>query len=937
MDKQKLFLIDGMSQLYRSFFAIRRLSTSKGMATNALYGFTMAVRKLIKDFKPEYLAICWDTPEPTVRHQASESYKANRAEMPDDLIAQLPYVERICAAYHIPFVGMSGYEADDVIGTMSKQGAAKGLQVFIISNDKDMGQLVNDDVCVMKWDKTQYIVCGRDGVKEWLGVYPEQVIDLLGLMGDSADNVPGAPGIGEKGAVQLIEQFGSIEEALKRSDEVTRKTYRESLKNHVDQIKLSKQLVTIHTDLPLQLDWEHLKLSEPDAVAAFNLFTELEFAALAKEFAPKAEKVEKAEKATAAKASSPSLFDLFEGDSTNHSVTNSSAATNSAETGSSVINMPSFAAPDEAATTSFPDAPNINYQTVTDKAAFDELLARVKAQSKVVFAIPASDNAKVVKPVNEISLGMGNGEVWRAGEEQVGDKQLWSAWADICGNEEIAKIVFDAKQALTQLNNRYQELKRGSGEGGAVRLANLQDDLLLAAYLVEPERNRYILKELALEYLGISDAEKLDAADVTARLAPILRDKLAQWDLTKLYKEIELPLIDIIYEMEQVGVAVDIGTLSVLSKQFEALLDQLVTEIYILAGQQFNINSPQQLGEVFEKLNYSLSRKTKTGRISTSADVLEELAAEYELPRKIIEYRELAKLKNTYVDALPKLINPDTGRLHTTLNQTIAATGRLSSTNPNLQNIPIRTATGRSIRQAFVAGEGYVLLSADYSQIELRLLAHITDDAKMTEAFTNNEDIHTKTAREVFGARTDEELKAKRRMAKATNFGIAYGVGAFGLAQRVGITRGEAKEAIENYYATYTGVRRYMAELPEQGRRENGVVRTLFGRIRRLPDLNNRNHNLRARAEREAINAPIQGTAADLVKLAMIKIYKRLKQEGLKARMLLQVHDELLLEVPPQEVERVGELVKHEMENVYPLKVPLLVDVRVGNNWLELK
>ncbi len=497
----------------------------------------------------------------------------------------------------------------------------------------------------------------------------------------------------------------------------------------------------------------------------------------------------------------------------------------------------------------------------------------------------------------------------------------------------------DSKQALTLLNNFYQKLNNSTQESPIIYFENITEDTLLAAYLLNPEESRYSLRELAQEYLGISSDRfsQYDNADITGRLAIVLRKRLQEMGLEDIYLKLELPLVEIIYDMERVGIKVDSQTLLELSQTFEEELKRLSAEIYQLAGQEFNINSPTQLANIFEKLNIVISRKTPTGKVSTSADVLEELATQYELPKKVIDYREIAKLKNTYIDALPKLINPKTGRVHTTINQTVAATGRLSSSNPNLQSIPVNSVLGRNVRKAFIAGDGYVLLSADYSQIELRLLAHIAKDEKMTEAFQRGEDIHTKTAKEVFGAQSEEELKAKRRLAKSTNFGIAYGVGAFGLAQRVGISRSEAKEAIEKYYTTYTGVRHYMANIPEQGRQQQGIVKTIFGRIRKLTDLNNSNHNLRTRAEREAINAPIQGTAADLVKLAMIKIYQRLKAEKLKSRMLLQVHDELLLEVIPEELKQVQELVKTEMEQVYLLSVPLVVEVHIGNNWLELK
>lgn len=885
MKKKRLYLIDGMSHLYRSFFAIRRLSNSKGFPTNAIYGFTMMLRKIIKDDKPDYLAVCFDTPERTFRHDGYEAYKANRALMPDDLSPQVEYVQHVCDAFNVPLVKAPGFEADDVIGTLAVKAVAAHMQAVIVSNDKDMGQLVNDDICIMKWDKTGYILCDDKAVKAWLGVWPHQVVDLLGLMGDSSDNVPGAPGIGEKGAIQLIEQFGSIEGALANWEQVTRKTYRESLRDHAEQIRLSRRLVTIHTDIPIALDLEALKCREANRAKAYELFTELEFSALVNEFAPAAGEAPVAVKAVAAQPL------------------------------------------------------QLSYRSVNDVNDLKRVTDAMWANDGFAFACKAGEKDEA-HMLTGLSFSPAIGSADRIDLATLDTARVLEPLRDIWTNGFIAKTVHDSKQALTLLNNAYRQVSRESGGARPpdLHFEGLADDTLLAAYLLNPDQLRYGLPELAQEYLGIEivAAAEMDAADITLRLAPVLRQRLAAEGMENLYLNFELPLVDILYDMEQVGVAIDTGALSELSVQFDEMLGKLQQEIYKLAGQEFNINSPMQLGEIFEKLNFHLSRKTKTGRISTSADVLEELADKYELPRKILDYRELAKLKSTYIDALPRLINSDTGRVHTTFNQTVAGTGRLSSTNPNLQNIPVRSDSGRQIRRAFVPAPGYVLLSADYSQIELRLLAHITGDPIMTRAFQNGEDIHTTTAREVFGAKTDAELRAARRLAKTTNFGIAYGVGAFGLAQRVGISRTEAKEAIDNYYNTYTGVRTYMEELPEQSR-QDGIVRTLFGRIRRLPDLNNQNRNLRARAEREAINAPIQGTAADLVKLAMIKVVRRLKNEKLQARLLLQVHDELLLEVPPHELDKVKALVKTEMENVYKLDVPLEVEVRAGNNWLELK
>lgn len=881
MSKPKLFLIDGMAQLYRSFFAVRQLANSKGFPTNALFGFTMILRKLIKDDKPDYWAVCWDTPEPTFRHQLYPSYKAQRAAMPDELSPQVGYVEKLCQALNISLIKKPGYEADDIIGTLCLKAVEAGLQVIILSSDKDMGQLVNQDVSIMRFEKGSYVLHDINGVKKWLGVLPSQIIDYLSLVGDSSDNVPGIPGIGDKGAAKLLEEFNTLDNLLQNADKVSRKSYREALLTQANKAIVARQLVTIDTNVDVALNLEELKFKQANPQLAYEVFSELEFKSLVQEFA----------------AAQP---------------TNLSSS-------------PAITFEEKR-----------YYQKVNSELELKNFLDKLWASDEFAFAIGLSADNQI----SNLSFSFAPGNAFQFDFNLFGltSTQVLEALQDIWTNGFIAKKVHDSKQALTILNNFYHQLNNAS-QTSRICFENLIEDTLLAAYLLNPEENRYSLTELAQEYLGISSDSFLeyDKADITGRLAIVLHKQLQEMGLEEIYLNLELPLVEIIYEMEQVGIKVDPSTLLVLSQEFEEELKRLSTEIYQLAGQEFNINSPTQLATVFEKLNIVISRKTPTGKVSTGADVLEELAITYELPKKIIDYREIAKLKNTYIDALPKLINPKTGRVHTTINQTIAATGRLSCSNPNLQSIPVNSLLGRNVRKAFIAGDGYVLLSADYSQIELRLLAHIAKDEKMTEAFQRGEDIHTKTAREVFGAKTDEELKAKRRLAKSTNFGIAYGVGAFGLAQRVGISRSEAKEAIEKYYATYTGVRQYMTEIPEQGRQQNGIVRTLLGRIRKLKDLTNSNHNLKARAEREAINAPIQGTAADLVKLAMIKIYQRLKAENLKSRMLLQVHDELLLEVIPEEISQLKELVKTEMEQVYLLNVPLLVEIHLGKNWLELK
>ncbi|MFY9607330.1 MAG: DNA polymerase I [Blastocatellia bacterium] len=899
--RKRLFLVDGMSQVYRAFYALPSLSNSKGFPTNAIYGFTMMLRRLINEYKPDYLGVALDSSGPTFRHESYQAYKATRQTMPDDLSPQLPYITRVCEALRIPTTIEPRFEADDIIGTLARQAEEAGVDVVIVTNDKDMSQLVTDHVTILRTERTgEMKTLDAAGVESKFGVRPDQIVDLLGLWGDTSDNIPGAPGVGEKGAKQIIQQYGTIEKAIAHADEISRKTYRESLKNNAELIRQSRELVTIACDMPIKLDLDKLIYEQPDRRAAYELFSELEFAQMAREFADAA-----------------------------------------------VARDPGVSSPAESAP--------VNYSRITTSAELGRFVESVWASDRVALAV-----AERAGTLYGVALSTGAGQAALIDFERFESKgDPLKSVKEIFENGLVQKCVHDWKGVLTAFD-RYNckadttplfRTNQASVDGciqdftPAVRIEGVHDDTLLAAYLLDPNRMNYRMKDAAREHLGVEmadgidgfsddDARALQTADLTLRIAKALRAKIKEAGLDRVYREIELPLVEILFEMERIGVRIDTAALDKAGREMEHELERLTAEIYKLAGEEFNINSPAQLGDIFERLNFEVGRKTKTGRISTSFDVLEELATKYELPKLIIEYRELAKLKNTYVDALPKIIDPRTGRVHTTLNQAVSATGRLSSTNPNLQNIPIRSEMGRRIRAAFVASPGYALLSADYSQIELRVFAHITGDPAMTDAFKHGEDIHARTARDVFGAKTKKEEAEYRRVAKIVNFAIPYVIGPFGLAQRTGLSRAEAKKTIEDYYKTYTGVRRYMEETPAEVRK-TGVVRTIFGRMRPIPDINNRNHNLRARAEREAINAPIQGTAADLVKIAMIKVHERLRREKLGARMILQVHDELLLEVPEKEIERTKEVVRAEMESVYELAVPLVVDVGIGKNWME--
>ncbi len=870
-EKKRLFLIDGMSNIYRSYYAIRGLSNSRGVPTNATLGFANMLRKLMTQHHPAYIGVILDSRGKTFRHEAYDKYKSKRTAMPDDLVLQMPYIERVCEALRVAVVRVERYEADDIIGALAKQAAVQGIQAVIVSSDKDLCQLVRDqEVIVLRVDKAGETWIDEAGVKSRLGIRADQVIDLLGLMGDPSDQIPGAPGVGEKGAVQLLEQFGSLEAALTGWEEIKKKTYRESLRDNVDLIRQSRQLATIDVEAPVELDLDALISRDADPQAAYSLFSELEFAQLVREFAEGAAPV--------------------------------SPATQ--------VEEPT------------------DYQTIADRVDLKSFVDQQLAAERVAFSMGGEAGK-----LSGVAFSSASGSATYIDLEAMTMAQpAVKLVAEVLDNGLVEKVVHDHKRAL------------GLAEGAGLALENVCEDTLIASYLLDPERNRYGLHALALEYLqvateppeGIASQTALEA-DLTTRLASLLAARIDADGLTRVYREIELPLVPLLYRMERAGFRVDTAVLAQLSREMEGELGKLTRKIYEVAGEEFNINSPAQLGDIFERLNFEVSRRTATGKISTSRDILDELATRYELPRLVIDFRELTKLKGTYVDAFPHLIDPRDGRIHTTLNQTIAATGRLSSTEPNLQNIPIRTEMGRRIRRAFIAAHDCVLLSADYSQIELRLLAHVTGDPVMLEAFRTGEDIHARTARAVFGAQSAAELKEKRRVAKIVNFGIAYAIGAFGLAQRISIPRGEARKVIENYYQTYPGVRRYMEELPERARQDGCIVRSIFGRLRRLPDLTNKNGSLRARAEREAINMPMQGSASDIVKIAMLRADEALRRAKLHARMILQIHDELVFEVPRSEVEKTSEVVRKAMEGAAELAVPLLVEIGTGDNWMDAK
>ncbi|CAN5843673.1 DNA polymerase I [soil metagenome] len=899
---KRVFLIDTMSHIFRAFFApmgarTEPLRNSRGQVTQAVFVFTNMLRKLLNDEKPDYIAAVFDSSTPTFRHDNFAAYKANRADMPDDLKSQMPYIKRVCEAFNIPMLKNDGFEADDLIGTLAHKIAEKGMQAVIVSNDKDMCQLVRDPLIVCMRQNSQNLKrkvavppiewCDAAWVENKFGVPPSKIIDLLGLMGDQIDGIPGAPGIGEKGATKLIQQFGSAEEAMHCADEVTHKSYRESLQNNQAIIRQSVELATIHTSVPVELDLDLFRSQTPNRQLAYALFRELEFTALTREF-----------------ADSAPLFDGLE---------------------SGVLGIAER-----------------RYQRITKREDLDKLIRKLWEIEHWSFETDDSNSPKSAASYQKqepcgVTIATGAGASFYVDLENFegGKTEAVAPLRDILGNGFLAKCTHDYKRNLAVL-------KRLDIEPEAV-----EDDTMLAAYLLDSSRASYAISLLAMQNLNQESATEIpegwtedqfraaERADFAFQLAPLLRRKVEEDGLEEIYTNIELPLVPLLYEMEMAGLKVDTTVLKGLSDFISMETETLGAKIYELAGREFNIGSPKQVGEVLEELNIGSSKKTATGQMSTSKDVMTELAETYELPRLILEYRELDKLRATYADALPKLLGAD-GRIHCHLNQTVTTTGRLSSSEPNLQNIPIRTELGQQIRRAFVPEENYKLISADYSQLELRLLAHITRDERMLDAFQNGEDIHAQTAELVFGAKTDAELKVARRNAKITNFAIAYAVEAYGLSQRVGISRNEAKKVIEDYYETYKGVKTFMEETPIVAR-EQGFVSSIYGRRRYVPTIKDRNFNVRHRAEREAISMPIQGTASDIVKIAMLKVDAALKRENLKTRIIMQVHDELLLESPNDEVERAMETVKKEMDSAVKLDVPLIVEIGAGDNWMNAK
>ena len=829
MLKHPLFLlIDGMSQAYRAYFAIRGLATTQGLPTNAVYGFAIMLKRVVEKYPPDYICVALDSPEKTTRHTQYDLYKATRKKMPPDLAQQMPYLRKFCDAMRIPILAVPGHEADDIIATVSTQALKEGLNPVVVTLDKDLYQLV-DAILILNTSKDDLIV-DREKVREIFGVTPEQIPDLLGLWGDTSDNIPGAPGIGEKTAKDLIQRFGSIENLLEHTDEVSNAKQRASLVENRQQILLSKQLVTIDTNVPVEFEWDQFKVRPPDRAVLMPLLKELEFTGLIKEYLPP-----EAGPAT----------EVIESDT-----------------------LPS----------------------IGDKVFID-------MRGKRVSVWPGSG------PVHSVPLD--------------------SRMKEVLSDPAIRKITYDLKQAQLNLSRN------------GLDLAPPYDDPLLMTYLLFPNRSKYELADVVFDLMGQTVSPDDERTPWIQGLFHELSSRVEQ-DVARPYHEIELPLSPVLVDMELAGLKIDVGVLERMSEEMGRQLDELTRRICEIAGCEFNINSPRQLGEIlFDKLNLPRPRKLrKSGQYSTAVEILEELAQQHELPRLVLEYRQIAKFKSTYIDVIPKLIDPDTGRLHTSFHQAAASTGRLSSSNPNLQNIPVRADLGRKIRGAFIAEEGCWFVSADYSQVELRILAHLSGDEHLAEAFSAGEDIHRRTAAAVLGLTIDQVTSAQRERAKAVNFGIVYGQTPYGLAQQLGISPDEAADFIAKYFDQYRGVQQYIENCLSQAR-DTGITKTLFGRIRQHPEINSKNGMRRSMAERTAINSPIQGTAADIIKLAMIRIADELRQKKLKTRMVLQVHDELIFEVPEDEL-WVKDTIKELMQNVVQLNVPLTVDVKQGKTWEKL-
>ncbi|MBW2583220.1 MAG: DNA polymerase I [Deltaproteobacteria bacterium] len=890
MENEKtIYLIDGTAYIHRAYHAIRDLTNSKGLPTNAVFGFTRMLIKLMEDRSPQYIGMFFDAKGPTFRHDMYKEYKANRPPMPEDMAMQIPYIKEITAAFNLPIIELQGYEADDLIGTLARAAEKEGYEVIMVTGDKDFMQLVTDKAAI--WDPMKENTIDLKTIREKFGIEPHQMIDVQGLSGDTADNVPGVPGIGQKTALDLIKTYHSMQQLYEKLETITKKKQRENLENFKDQAFLSRELVTIDTAVPVDVELAEFKVSAPDKKKLGQLFKDLEFRQLQQSVPEQADLSHKDYQAV---MDMDALLKLI----------------------SQLENSGLFALDTETTSTNPMQAKlvGLSFATRADQA----------------FYIPCRHN-------------------YLGAPEQLDLKEVLDELRPVLVNPEIKKVGQNIKYDWMVLARH------------GIDLQGVAFDTMLASYLLNPSKRAHNLDQIALDFLDhktITYAQvagkgknalmfsqvpvdkaipyACEDADITLMAKDVLMSGLKALDLQELMDTVEMPLVPVLMRMEMRGTGIDVDRLQELSKSFEQQLDALEGSIHGLAGEAFNIKSSQQLGRIlFEKLQLPVQKKTKkkTG-YSTDVNVLTALAEYHELPALILNHRTLAKLKSTYADALIELVNPDTGRIHTSYNQTVAATGRLSSSNPNLQNIPIRTEEGRKIRQAFIPRKDWYLVSADYSQVELRILAHCSEDDILIQAFREDEDIHTRTACEVFQIEPESMTTELRRQAKAINFGIIYGMSAFGLSRQLDISNKMAKTYIDHYFARYQGVRRFMDQTITDARKTSRTS-TLLGRIRLLPDIDSNNAMVRQAAERTAINTPIQGSAADLIKLAMIKVDDALRKKKLASAMLLTVHDELVFEVPPDELEELTRLVRGIMEGVWELQVPLKVNISQGSNWDE--
>ena len=890
MPPKKLCLIDALNQIHRAYHALPELTNSDGIPTNATLGFVTMLRKLISEEKPDYCGVVFDPPGPTVRHAEYAGYKSSRSETPVDLLEQIPWIRRVIEAMDIPILELPSYEADDVIGTLAARAEEVGVRTIIVSEDKDLLQLVSDNVQMLT-ERNQRVVYGPKEVEDKYGVPPRLMTDLLGLMGDSVDDIPGVPGVGPKRARELLDAYGSLESAVDHAGDLAKYKYGRNLAEYAEQAHLSKRLATIHTDLPIELDLGALEVGEPDGAACRQIFTELEFRRLLDDHVQEPERTE--------------------GD----------------------------------------------YRTVASTAELEAAIVAIRQAGRMAIDLEVDAGQPMRARIVGVGLSweIGGGVYVPLAHQGLGatnamrTDECMRLLSPLLGDAEVDIVGHDLKRDLITL------------ERHDVVGVEPQLDIMLASYVLHPTRQSHDLAPLANELLHVRPTElkeilpdrkatfdavpiaeatryAAERADLTLRLAKAFDSELeAQPGLGALLADLEMPLMRVLAAMEFRGVRIDTGYLAEMSSQFAERIESLRAGIYEIAGESFNLNSPKQLAEVlFDRLELPAGGKTAKGSRSTKAEVLEALAQDYPIVSQILEYREFSKLKSTYVDALPGYVLPDTGRVHGSFDQAVAATGRLSSSSPNLQNIPIRRSTGRQIRRAFIPADGCLLMTADYSQVELRIMAHLSGDPSLQQAFLDGIDIHRATAAQIFHVEPDDVTYEQRDRAKVINFGVLYGMGPQRLAREFDVSLAEAKDFIQRYFGAYPRVRDYLDATIERAR-EEGFVTTLMGRVRHLPELQSGRPMVRSFGERIAVNTPLQGTAADLVKLAMVNLHARLAELELNSVILIQVHDELVIEVPEPEVDRVSEVVKHEMESAIELDVPLLVEISVGANWMDAK